>query len=65
MASLVSNIGAGGRRQRYVIGGICLRVAVVAGAALFGTGAARGSRVWLLLPFWAAGLGIFQAREGT
>jgi len=65
MASLVSNIGAGGRRQRYIIGGVCLLVAVVAGAALVGTGAARGFRLWLLLPFWVAALGVFQARGGT
>lgn len=65
MASLASNIGAGGRRQRYIIGGVCLLVAVVAGAALVGTGAARGFRFWLLLPLWGAGLGVFQARGGT
>ncbi len=65
MASLVSNIGVGGRRQRYIIGGVCLLVAVVAGAALVGTGAARGFRLWLLLPLWVAALGVFQARGGT
>lgn len=65
MASLVSNIGTGGRRQRYVIGAVCLLVAVVAGAALVGTGAARGFRFWLLVPFWGAALGLLQARGGT
>ena len=65
MASLASNIGVGGRRQRYIIGVVCLLVAGVAAAALIGTGAARGFRFWLLLPLWGAALGVFQARGGT
>lgn len=65
MATLASNIGPGGRRRRYVIGAVCLLVAVVGVAALAATGAARGFRFWLLLPFWGAALGIFQARGGT
>ena len=65
MASLASNIGTGGRRQRYIIGGVCLLVAILAGGALLGTGAPRGFRFWLLLPFWGAALGVFQARGGT
>jgi hypothetical protein len=65
VASLVSNIGAGGRQRRYVIAGVCLLAAVAVGAALLGTGAARGFRVWLLIPLWGAALGFFQARGGT
>lgn len=62
---LVTNIGAPGRRQRYVMGaiGLVLTLVLAAGFAVFGV--ARGARLVLFVPLLVAGLGFFQARGGT
>jgi len=61
----VRNIGPGGCRRRYLIGAGALALGVVVAAVLVWLGAPRGARAALLVPFWVAGLGFFQAREHT
>lgn len=65
MPSLAQNIGPGGQRRRYLLGGALLAVGVAAATALVLGGAPRGWRLALFLPFWAGGLGFFQARDCT
>jgi len=62
---LVTNIGAPGRRHRYIVGaaGLALTVLLAAGFAVFGM--ARGARLVLFLPLLVAALGFLQARGGT
>ena len=62
---MIPNIGPGERRKRMRFGVILLGIGVVAAAALLVGGAPRAWRVTLLLPFWGAGLGFFQARDKT
>jgi hypothetical protein len=64
-ADVITNMTAGGRRQRLVMGIVALIVAAGLGAALWTGGAPRAWRLALLIPLWVAGLGFFQAREGT
>ena len=61
----VANIDARGRRRRLIGGAVWLVVATIATAAL---GIARARSGWyalLVVPFTAAALGYFQAREKT
>jgi hypothetical protein len=62
---LVTNIGASGRRRRYIMGGVALGVGLIAAVLLIAFGAARGARVALFLPFFAGAFGVLQARGGT
>lgn len=61
----VANIGPRERRRRLRGGLVALAAAAIGAALLLGLGAPRGARVVLFLPLWAAGLGVFQAREKT
>jgi hypothetical protein len=61
----VRNIGPGGRRRRYLIGGAAVAVGLAAAAGLAALDAPRGLRAFLALPFWLAGLGFFQAQGHT
>jgi hypothetical protein len=59
------NIGASGRRRRYIIGGVALLVGVALAAALVLGGAPQGARFLVFLPFAVGALGILQARGQT
>lgn len=59
------NIGPRERAKRLKFGVMALAVGLLATAALVATGAGRGWRGLLFLPFFAAGLGYFQARRKT
>ena len=65
MADLITNMTRGGRRRRLVMGIIMLVVAAALGVWLVAGGAGRAWRLALVVPLWVAGLGLFQAREGT
>ena len=56
------NIGARERRKRLVVGLVGLSVCVLASLLLIVDHAPRGWRLMLVLPWWTACLGIFQAR---
>jgi hypothetical protein len=64
-APCVANIGPLQRRKRSRWGAQLLAATGVAGGLLVVSGAARGWRGLLLAPFWAAALGVFQARAET
>jgi hypothetical protein len=59
------NIGPAGRRRRHRGGLVTFAVALAVAAALLATRAARPWRLALLPLFWAAAVGVFQAREKT
>jgi hypothetical protein len=61
----VTNIGAIGRRRRYVIGGVALAVALALAGGFALGGVPRGARLVLFLPFFLAALGFLQAHGGT
>ena len=61
----VANIGAGGRRKRLMFGIVALGVGAVIAAMLVAVGAPRIWRLPLILVFYVAALGIFQARDKT
>jgi hypothetical protein len=60
-----ANIGARGRWDRFVMGLALLVLALGIAGALILAGMDRWWRIALFLPFWAAALGFFQAREKT
>ncbi len=62
---LVTNLGARGRRRRYLMGAAGLAVTLVVGAGLALAGAPLGARLVLFLPLFAGALGLLQARGGT
>jgi hypothetical protein len=62
---LVTNIGASGRRRRYLMGLGGLGVALVVAAGLILGGAPQGARVLVILPLFGAALGFLQAHGGT
>jgi hypothetical protein len=61
----VSNITDRGRRRRLIGGLVWLGIAVLATAALQLTRARGWWYLLLIVPFSAAALGYFQARERT
>jgi hypothetical protein len=65
MTTASANIGPRERRKRLSFGVMLLSASLVAAAIMIHAGAARGWRVLLILPLWAAALGFFQARERT
>jgi hypothetical protein len=65
MATIARNIGAAGRRQRLVGGAVLLALGLVAALLLQLTGAARGLRLALFVPFLAGAIGLLQARDHT
>ena len=65
MADLIANMTRVGRQRRLLMGIVMLVVAVALGVWLVAGGAARAWRLALVVPLWMAGLGLFQAREGT
>lgn len=65
MLPLATNINAAGCRRRHGIGAAALVVGIAAAGVMLWYGVDAGWRVWLLVPFWVAGLGFFQAISGT
>ncbi len=65
MTTATANIGPHERRKRLTFGVVLLTASLVAAAMLIHTDAARGWRLLLIVPLWAAALGFFQARERT
>jgi hypothetical protein len=65
MATIARNIGSVGRRQRLAGGAVLLALGLVAALLLQLTGAARGLRLLLFVPFLAGAIGVLQARDHT
>ena len=65
MPGVTANIGPHERRKRLTFGVALLGASLMAAAMLIHADVARGWRMLLVLPLWAAALGFFQAREGT
>ena len=65
MPGVTANIGPHERRKRLTSGVVLLGASLVAAAMLIQADVARGWRILLVLPLWAAALGFFQARERT
>ncbi|MFL5473759.1 MAG: hypothetical protein ACJ8A6_15225 [Gemmatimonadales bacterium] len=65
MSTVTANIGPHERRKRLTFGVVLLGASLVAAAMLIHVDVARGWRILLVIPLWAAALGFFQAREGT
>lgn len=59
------NIGPRQRRRRLLAGVTMLAIGVGIAVALVVGEAPRLSRLWLLIPFFGAGMGFFQWREKT
>lgn len=59
------NIGPREQRKRLVVGIVMLGVGTGGAVALVAAGAPVWWRIGLFLPFWAAALGVFQARAKT
>jgi hypothetical protein len=60
-----ANIGPRGRRKRLVWGIAMFALSLAIAAVLIATGMPREWRILLVLPLWAAALGVFQAAEST
>jgi hypothetical protein len=58
-----SNIGSGERQKRLMLGVAAMAAGL--GVGLFGAMSSVYWWVLLFLLFWAAGLGLFQAKEKT
>jgi hypothetical protein len=57
-----ANIGPAERRKRLTIGLFAMAVCALASVLMIRDGAPRWWRLLLVLPWWTAALGIFQAR---
>jgi len=65
MPSVTANLGPQERRKRLTFGVVLLGASLAAAAMLIHADVARGWRMLLVVPLWAAALGFFQARERT
>ena len=65
MPSVTANLGPQERRKRLAFGVVLLGASLAAAAMLIHAEVARGWRMLLVFPLWAAALGFFQARERT
>ena len=59
------NLGPREIRKRRLMGIVALTVGVGVAFVLVVFEAPRWSRLFIFLPIWIAGLGLFQAREKT
>jgi hypothetical protein len=62
---VIPNIGPSECRRRTRFGAVFLGIGILVAVGLIVAGAPRGWRATVLLPFWLAGLGFFQARDKT
>jgi hypothetical protein len=60
-----ANIGASGRRRRYLIGAVALVAGVLLAVALLLVDAPLGARFLVFLPFAFGALGLLQAHGRT
>jgi hypothetical protein len=60
-----ANIGPKGRRQRLTVGLVGVAVSALATVVLLVSAAPAWLAALLIIPWWMAGLGIFQARAQT
>jgi hypothetical protein len=65
MSVRAANLGPKGRRRRLVTGAVALAAGIAALVVLLLSGAGRGWRVALVVPFWAGALGVLQAQGHT
>jgi hypothetical protein len=65
MAAIARNLMAGGRRQRLLMGGVFMAVAVVGVAIFIAAGLPRGLRGLLAVPFYLGAVGLLQYRDHT
>jgi hypothetical protein len=65
MATIARNIGQAGRHQRLIGGGVLIALGLAGAVVLALTGAARGLRLALFLPFVLGAIGVLQARDHT
>lgn len=61
----IANIGPRERRKRLTFGIAMFAVSLAVAAILIASGTPRAWRILLVLPLWAAALGVFQAAEST
>lgn len=61
----LANIGARGRRLRRNVGLVAAAVGLLAAVLLELANVAAIVRLGLLVPFWVAGIGLFQAHDKT
>ena len=61
----VPNIGPNERRKRLYAGVVYLALAIAVLAFMIAHDTPRASRLLLVLPFWGAGVGVFQYLEKT
>ena len=59
------NLGPRGRRQRLVLGLVAAAAAVAGLAWVLVADPPRASRLLVAIPFFVAGLGLFQAQAST
>ena len=65
MTAGTANIGPHERRKRLTFGVVLFGASLVLAAMLIHADVARGWRMLLVIPLWAAALGFLQARERT
>jgi len=65
MTALARNLGPRGRGRRLILGIVMLGLGAAGAGVLILTGADRGLRAFLFLPFWGGALGVLQARTHT
>ena len=61
----IANIGPRERRKRLTFGIAMFAASLAAAALLIASGTPPAWRILLVLPLWAAALGVFQAAEST
>jgi hypothetical protein len=61
----IANIGPAERRKRQNLGLLLLAASLAVAVVLIAGNFPRGWRLLLIIPLWAAALGVFQARERT
>ena len=64
-AERVSNIGQGEQRQRFRFGVMMYALSAFLAAALVLFSVSPWLRIFVAIPLWFGGLGLFQANEKT
>jgi len=61
----IANIGSSEKRKRFIFGLLSLLAGILVLSVMFVFDATRWWRLLLVLPFYSAGIGFFQAKEET